>query len=115
MNPESFLSNFRGFVMSKKHFGIDHKLLGYLWASYKSEGTSGLTKKKNVKADYAFKVQVVRHIEENHLTMVSLMRIRRWDSDGSSVLLPEQKRKHSSALITLSQRQRTIMQSHDLT
>ena len=29
--------------------------------------------------------------------------------------LPEHKRKHSSALITASQRQRTIMQPHDLT
>ena len=54
----------------EKHFGIDHRLLGYLWACYKSEGTSGLIKKKNVKADYAFKVQVVRDIEENHLSLV---------------------------------------------
>ena len=33
----------------------------------------------------------------------------------SPITLPEQKRKHSITLITASQRQRTIMQSHDLT
>ena len=54
----------------EKHFGIDHRLLGYLWARYQSEGPSGLLKKKNVKADYAYKLQVVRDIEENHLTLV---------------------------------------------
>ena len=52
------------------HFGINHKLLGYLWARYQSEGPSGLVKKQNIKADYAFKLQVVRDIEENHLTLV---------------------------------------------
>ena len=52
------------------HFGIDKKLLGYLWARYQSEGPSGLLKKKNINADYAFKLQVVRDIEENHLTLV---------------------------------------------
>ena len=31
------------------------------------------------------------------------------------IFLPEQKRKYSTALITASQRQRTIMQSHYLT
>ena len=54
----------------ERHFGINKKLLGYLWARYQSEGASGLIKKKNVKADYAFKLQVVRDIEENHLTLV---------------------------------------------
>ena len=52
------------------HFGINHSLLGYLWDRYQSEGPSALLKKRNVKADYAFKVQVVRDIEENHLTLV---------------------------------------------
>ena len=51
-------------------FGIGHDLLGQLWARYQSEGPSGLIKKKNVKSDYAFKLQVVRDIEENHLTLV---------------------------------------------
>ena len=52
------------------HYGIDDALLGHLWTRYQSEGPSGLLKKRNVKADYAFKLQVVRDIEENHLTMV---------------------------------------------
>ena len=53
-----------------RYFGISHELLGKLWARYQSEGPSGLIKKKNVKSDYAFKLQVVRDIEENHLTLV---------------------------------------------
>ena len=52
------------------HFGINKKLLGYLWGRYQSEGPSGLLKKQNVKADYTFKVQVLRDIEKNHLTLV---------------------------------------------
>ena len=54
----------------KTHFGINHQLLEYLWARYQSKGPSGLVKKQNIKADYAFKLQVVRDIEENHLTLV---------------------------------------------
>ena len=54
----------------KTHFGINPQLLEYLWARYQSEGPSGLVKKQNIKADYAFKLQVVRDIEENHLTLV---------------------------------------------
>ena len=53
-----------------EHYGIDKLLLSYLWTRYESEGPSGLLKKQNVKADCAFKVQVVRDIEENHLTLV---------------------------------------------
>ena len=53
-----------------KHFGINDRQLEYLWARYQSEGVSALVKKKNIKADYAFKVKVVRDIEENHLTLV---------------------------------------------
>ena len=52
------------------HYGIDHHLLNCLWARYQSEGPSGLVKKKNIKADYEFKVKVLRDIEENHLTLV---------------------------------------------
>ena len=52
------------------HYGIDDALLGHLWTRYQSEGPSGLLKKRNVKADYAFKLQVVRDIEENHLSLV---------------------------------------------
>ena len=98
MTPESWTKNFRGFVMSKKrkkhgyaerlkymhmlekglsinhihlHYGIGKQLLSSLWIRYQSEGYSGLIKKKNVKADYAFKLQILRDIEENHLTLVA--------------------------------------------
>ena len=53
-----------------RHYGINDALLGYLWLRYKSEGPSGLLKKQNVKADYAFKLQVLHDIEENNLTLV---------------------------------------------
>lgn len=52
------------------HYGISSSLLGQLWSLYKSGGPTGLVKKKNVRADYAFKVRVVRDIETNHLTLV---------------------------------------------
>ena len=52
------------------HYGIDDTMLGHLWTRYQSEGPSGLLKKQNIKADYALKVQVLRDIEENHLTLV---------------------------------------------
>ena len=52
------------------HYGINEQLLSSLWVRYKSEGPSGLIKKKNVKADYDFRVQVLHDIEENHLTLV---------------------------------------------
>ena len=97
MNPESWIKNFRGFVMSKKlkkhgyaerlkymhmlengftkdyihrQYGISSSLLGYLWSRYQSEGPTGLLKKHNIKANYALKLQVIRDIEENHLTLV---------------------------------------------
>ena len=54
----------------QRTFGIGRQLLGYLWARYQSEGTSGLLKKQYIRADYAFKLQVVRDIEENHITLV---------------------------------------------
>ena len=53
-----------------RNFGIGHDLLGQLWIRYQSEGPSGLLKKQNIKADYAMKVQVLRDIEKNHLTLV---------------------------------------------
>ena len=52
------------------HYGIDRKLLGVLWAKYQEEGPSGLVKKKNIKANLKFKIQVLRDIIENHLTLV---------------------------------------------
>ena len=61
-----------GFTINYIHcrFGINHDLLGQLWARYRAEGPSGLLKKQNTKADYALKYQIVRDIEENHLTLV---------------------------------------------
>ncbi len=53
-----------------RHYGISRALLGYLWSRYKSEGPNGLLKKQNVRADYEFKLQVIRDIEENHLPLV---------------------------------------------
>ena len=53
-----------------KHYGINHYLVSKLWIKYKSEGPSGLVKEKNIKADYKFKIKVVRDIEENHLPLV---------------------------------------------
>ena len=52
-------------------FGISHDLLGQLWERYQAEGPSGLLKKQTVRADYDFKLKVVRDIEENHLTLVN--------------------------------------------
>ena len=68
-------------------YGINEQLLSSLWLRYRSEGPSGLIKKKNVKADYALKLQVVRDIEENHLTLVdaslkynvSSSQLQRWN------------------------------------
>ena len=53
-----------------RHYGISSELLGYLWSRYKSEGSNGLLKKQNVRADYKLKIQVIRDIEENHLPLV---------------------------------------------
>ena len=53
-----------------KNYGINYDLLNCLWARYQSEGPSGLIKKKNIKADYEFKVKVICDIEENHLNLV---------------------------------------------
>ena len=53
-----------------RHYGINSELLGYLWSRYKSEGSNGLLKKQNVRADYKLKIQVIRDIEENHLPLV---------------------------------------------
>ena len=54
----------------ERHFGISGELLGYLWTRYRSEGATGLLKKQNVRADYAFKLEVVRDVEENNVTLV---------------------------------------------
>ena len=54
-----------------RHYGINDALLGYLWLRYKSDGPSGLLKKQYQHTDYAFRVKVVRDIEENHLPLVT--------------------------------------------
>ena len=54
----------------ERRFGISGELLGYLWTRYRSEGPTVLLKKQNVRADYAFKLEVVRDIEENNITLV---------------------------------------------
>ena len=54
----------------ERRFGISGELLGYLWTRYRSEGPTGLLKKQNVRADYAFKLEVVRDVEENNVTLV---------------------------------------------
>ena len=66
-------------------FGINNKLLGYLWARYRSEGPLGLLKKQNVKPDYAFKLQVLRDIEENHITLVDAS--LKYDVSSSQILV----------------------------
>ena len=54
----------------EQEFGIDRKLLGYLWARYQSEGQSGLLQKQYARIDCLLRLQIVRDIEENHLTLV---------------------------------------------
>jgi len=65
------LENGLSMTYIEKQFGINRQILGYLWGRYQSEGPSGLQKKRNIKADYAFKLQVLRDIEENHITLVA--------------------------------------------
>ena len=50
-------------------YGICVKRLKVLHAKYLLEGTSALHRKKNIKADYAIKKQIVLDIEENHITL----------------------------------------------
>jgi transposase-like protein len=52
-----------------ERYGINDQLLSSLWVRYQYEGPTALLKKKNVRANYAFKLQVLREIEENHITL----------------------------------------------
>ncbi|MCR5547267.1 MAG: hypothetical protein K6F25_00760 [Bacteroidales bacterium] len=52
-----------------QHYGINSDLLESLWITYQEEGAIALAKKQYVKADGAFKVNVVRDIEENHIPL----------------------------------------------
>ena len=69
-----------------ERYGISHQLLSSLWVRYQYEGPTALLKKKNVRANYAFKLQVLREIEKNHITLaeatlkynVSPSQIRVW-------------------------------------
>ena len=51
------------------HYGMSYSLLSSLWIAYQKEGPSALKKKERIKADGAFKEQVIRDIEKNHLTL----------------------------------------------
>ena len=59
----------RSFGSIHKEYGINASQLKVLWARYLLEGSSGLFKRKNIKADYALKREIVLDIEENHLTL----------------------------------------------
>ena len=53
----------------RMEYGINEDRLHVLWDRYQLEGRAGLLKKKNIKADYALKREIVLDIEENHLTL----------------------------------------------
>ena len=50
-------------------YGINEDRLHVLWNRYQSDGRSGLFKRKNIRADFALKKEIVLDIEENHLTL----------------------------------------------
>ena len=50
-------------------YGINEDRLHVLWDRYQSDGRSGLFKRKNIRADFALKKEIVLDIEENHLTL----------------------------------------------
>ena len=52
-----------------KNYGICKEQLSILRCKYLKEGDSALYRKKNIKADFALKKQIVLDIEENHLTL----------------------------------------------
>lgn len=53
-------------------YGINEDRLHVLWNRYQSDGRSGLFKRKNIRADFALKKEIVLDIEENHLTCTQL-------------------------------------------
>ena len=67
-------------------YGINHGLLSVLWTKYQNEGVLGLKKKSLVSADGAFKVSVVRDVEEKCIPLsevaikynVSISAINSW-------------------------------------
>ena len=50
-------------------YGIGINRLNFIRANYLLEGTSALQRKKNIKATFALKKQIVLDIEENHITL----------------------------------------------
>ncbi len=52
-----------------KYYGIDKDLLESLWIMYQENGAIALSKKQYVRADDAFKEEVIRDIEENHIPL----------------------------------------------
>ena len=50
-------------------FGINENRLHVLWDRYQLEGRSALLKRKNIRADFALKKEIVLDIEKNHLTL----------------------------------------------
>ena len=68
-------------------YGIDVDTLSALWQKYQLEGPSAIVKrKKSIRVDGAYREQVLRYIEKNHVTLseaavkydVSVARIRQW-------------------------------------
>ncbi len=51
-------------------FGIGYKRLHYLWILYQTYGSSVLHRKQYTRASGELKQQIIRDIEENHLTLV---------------------------------------------
>ena len=50
-------------------YGINEDRLHVLWNLYQLQGKAGLLKKKNIRADYTLKKEIVLDIEENRLTL----------------------------------------------
>lgn len=59
----------KSFSFIHREYGINESTLKVLWSHYQQIGIEGLQKKRNVKADYALKKQIVLDIEENHITL----------------------------------------------
>ena len=51
-------------------FGISYKRLQYLWILYQTHGSSVLHRKHYTQTSIELKQQIIRDIEENHLTLV---------------------------------------------
>ena len=86
------------------HYGFDHHLLSILWMRYQEEGPLALMKKRNIRADGAFREAVLREIEEKCLPLfeaaakynVSYTALKRWRrivrKDGYAALYEEKRR-----------------------